>query len=39
MAKFEKNLVEGNVAKQLIRFSVPILISNLIHDYSSQTDF
>ena len=30
MAKFEKNLVEGSVAKQLIRFSIPILISNLI---------
>ena len=38
MAKFEKNLVEGNVAKQLIRFSVPILISNLIQTLYSVVD-
>ncbi len=38
MAKFEKNLSEGNVVKQLILFSLPVLISNLIQSLYSTVD-
>ena len=30
MSSFEKNLSEGNVAKQLVLFSLPFLASNII---------
>ncbi len=38
MAKFEKNLAEGNVVKQLILFSLPVLISNIIQSLYSTVD-
>lgn len=38
MAKFENNLSEGNVVKQLILFSLPVLISNLIQSLYSTVD-
>ena len=38
MSKFENNLVEGRVAKQLILFSLPVLISNLIQTLYSVAD-
>ena len=38
MGKFEKNLVEGNVVKQLVKFSIPILISNFIQTLYSVVD-
>ncbi len=38
MSKFEKNLSEGNVVKQLIMFSLPVLISNLIQSLYSTVD-
>ena len=38
MSKFENNLVEGHVAKQLILFSLPVLISNLIQTLYSVAD-
>jgi len=38
MARFEKNLSEGNVVKQLILFSLPVLISNLIQSLYSTVD-
>lgn len=38
VAKFEKNLSEGNVVKQLILFSLPVLISNLIQSLYSTVD-
>lgn len=38
MAKFENNLVEGSVTKQLILFSLPILLSNLIQTLYSVAD-
>ncbi|MBR4874781.1 MAG: MATE family efflux transporter [Clostridia bacterium] len=38
MARFEKNLSEGNVVKQLILFSMPVLISNLIQSLYSAVD-
>ena len=38
MAKFENNLVEGSVSKQLILFSLPILLSNLIQTLYSVAD-
>ena len=38
MAKFEKNLSEGNVVKQLILFSLPVLISNIIQSLYSTVD-
>ncbi len=37
-SKFEVNLSEGNVARQLIRFSLPFLISNLIQSLYSVAD-
>lgn len=38
MAKFEKDLVKGSVVKQLILFSMPVLISNLIQTLYSVAD-
>lgn len=38
MAKFENNLAEGNVVKQLILFSLPVLISNIIQSLYSTVD-
>lgn len=38
MSKFEKNLSEGSVVKQLILFSLPVLISNLIQSLYSTVD-
>lgn len=38
MAKFEKNLSEGSVVKQLILFSLPVLLSNLIQSLYSTVD-
>lgn len=38
MAKFENNLAEGNVVKQLILFSLPILLSNIIQSLYSTVD-
>lgn len=38
MSKFENNLSEGNVIKQLIMFSLPFLISNLIQSLYSVAD-
>ena len=38
MSRFEKNLSEGNVVKQLIMFSLPVLISNLIQSLYSTVD-
>ena len=38
MAKFENDLVKGNVAKQLFLFALPILISNLIQTLYSVAD-
>lgn len=38
MARFEKNLAEGNVVKQLILFSLPVLLSNLIQSLYSTVD-
>ncbi len=38
MSKFENNLVQGNVVTQLIKFSLPFLISNLIQSLYSVAD-
>ncbi len=38
MARFEKNLSQGSVAKQLILFSMPVLISNIIQSLYSTVD-
>ena len=38
MSSFEKNLSEGNVAKQLILFSLPFLVSNIIQSLYSVAD-
>ncbi len=38
MARFENNLAEGNVVKQLILFSLPVLISNIIQSLYSTVD-
>lgn len=38
MAKLEKDLVQGSVIKQLILFSMPILLSNLIQTLYSVAD-
>lgn len=38
MAKFENNLAKGNVIKQLILFSLPVLLSNLIQSLYSTVD-
>jgi len=38
VSKFEKNLSEGNVVKQLILFSLPVLISNLVQSLYSTVD-
>ncbi len=38
MARFENNLSEGNVVKQLILFSLPVLISNIIQSLYSTVD-
>jgi len=38
LSKFENNLSEGNVAKQLFRFSLPFLISNLLQTLYSVVD-
>jgi len=38
LAKFENNLAEGNVVKQLILFSLPVLISNIIQSLYSTVD-
>ena len=36
--KFEKNLAKGNVVRQLILFSAPVLLSNLIQSLYSVVD-
>lgn len=38
MSRFEKNLSEGSVVKQLILFSLPVLLSNLIQSLYSTVD-
>ena len=38
MSKFEKNLSQGNVIKQLILFSIPFIISNLIQSLYNVAD-
>lgn len=38
MNKLEKNLVEGNVVKQLLLFSLPFLISNIIQSFYNVAD-
>lgn len=38
LARFEKNLSEGSVIKQLILFSLPVLISNIIQSLYSTVD-
>lgn len=38
MARFENNLSEGNVVKQLILFSLPVLLSNIIQSLYSAVD-
>lgn len=38
MARFENNLTEGSVAKQLFRFSLPFIISNFIQSLYSVAD-
>ncbi len=38
MAKFEKNLSQGSVVKQLVLFSLPFLISNIIQSLYSVAD-
>ncbi|HAN20736.1 MAG TPA: MATE family efflux transporter [Clostridiales bacterium] len=38
MAQFENNLTEGSVAKQLIRFSLPFIISNIIQSFYAVAD-
>lgn len=38
MKKFENDLSKGNVVKQLIKFSIPFLISNLIQTLYSVAD-
>lgn len=38
MARFEKNLSQGSVVKQLILFSLPVLISNIIQSLYSTVD-
>ena len=38
MSSFEKNLSEGNVAKQLVLFSLPFLASNIIQSLYSVAD-
>src|SRR5690554_4356504 len=38
MAKFEYNLSEGSVAKQLLKFSLPFILSNLIQSLYSVAD-
>lgn len=38
MNKFENDLSKGNVVKQLIKFSIPFLISNLIQTLYSVAD-
>lgn len=38
MSKFEKNLAEGNVAKQLILFAIPFIFSNLIQSLYNVAD-
>lgn len=38
MSKFEKNLAKGNVVKQLMLFSAPVLLSNLIQSLYSVVD-
>lgn len=38
MSKFEKDLVSGSVVKQLLMFSIPVLVSNLIQTLYSVAD-
>jgi len=38
MSKFENNLSQGNVIKQLILFSIPFIISNLIQSLYNVAD-
>ncbi|MEN6316815.1 MAG: MATE family efflux transporter [Clostridiaceae bacterium] len=38
MSKFENNLSQGNVVKQLLAFSYPFLLSNLIQSFYSVAD-
>ena len=38
MSSFEENLSEGNVAKQLVLFSLPFLASNIIQSLYSVAD-
>ena len=38
MSNFEKNLSEGSVVKQLIMFSLPFLVSNIIQSLYSVAD-
>ena len=38
MSKFETNLSEGNVVKQLMKFALPFIISNLIQSLYSVAD-
>ncbi|MEG1743842.1 MAG: MATE family efflux transporter, partial [Clostridia bacterium] len=38
MSKFERDLTEGSVAKQLVKFAMPFIISNLIQSLYSVAD-
>lgn len=38
MSGFENNLTEGNVAKQLIRFSLPFILSNIVQSFYAVAD-
>ncbi len=38
MSKFERNLAEGNVVKQLLLFSLPVLLSNIVQSLYSTVD-
>ena len=38
MAKLEKNLTEGSVVSQLLRFAIPFILSNLIQSLYNVAD-
>ena len=38
MQKFQNDLTEGNVARQLIKFSLPFLLSTIVQQFYNMTD-
>ncbi len=38
MDQFKQDLTSGNVTKQMIKFSIPLLLSNLVQAIYSVTD-